>query len=478
MTSTLPRVGVWTLASEEIRALPRTAFGLGAIAIVLGLFAPLGAMLYGVEGDVSDTLIFTWLVAELVVAIVLAARVAAARRSRFVESLYTTPLDQPTWFAAQAIVGVVLALLVLLAQAPFLVVIVALIGVPAGLPALFVSALGMGAFAVALGLFCGVVVGDSGPGAAAGLAGGVAFLSFLLFLFHGLAVSSPPSALQPWILRATSLSPLTLVVAGTGVDLFGTRVVEWWRPTLGLLALVAGLVVAAWWSYARAQGPLGWDARGGRAAVVALVALALVTPVASAAVEYEEVEDDVGFPYEPGEHTQVAFVARGAALTDRTFTLYEILGAPDLPLDEDVEVDVLVLLMVPDGTTVRGVRIEVEGSDVLRVVSGGSLVVADGTPSGRARPGEGWDSASDVAPRPVFRVPAVLRATSVDAIGNSPAPVWVHTDFIADGRPLSSDARMILDGEITAGPPLLALAGAPLPLAALAALVTRKIRTR
>lgn len=478
MNSTLPRVGMWTLAREEIRALPRTAFGLGAIAVVFGLFAPIGAMLYGGEGDVDDVLIFTWLVAELVVAIVLAARVAAARRSRFVESIYTTPLDQPTWFAAQAIVGVVLALLVLLAQVPFLLVIFAFVGVPAAVPALFVSALGMGAFAVALGLFCGVIVGESGPGAAAGIAGGVGFLSFMLFLFHGLALSNPPSLMQEWLLRATSLSPMTLVATGTGVEIFDAHVVEWWRPALGLVALVCGLAGAAWWSYTRAQGPLGWDARGGRAIVVALVALAILTPVASAALEYKEVDDGVGFPYDPGEHTQVAFVARGAPLGEKTFTLYEILGAPDLPRGEDVEVDVLVLLMVPDGTTVRGVRIQLEGSDVVRVVSGGSLSVPDGTPSGRAPPGEGWESVSNLAPRPVYRVPAMLRAMSVEAIANSPSPVTIRTDFVADGRALSSEARMLLDGEIPGGQPLLALAGTPIPLAAAAALVIRKIRAR
>jgi hypothetical protein len=472
------KVSVWTLAREELRALPRTAFGLGAIAVVFGLFAPLAAMLYGGEGDVDDVLIFTWLVAELVVAIVLAARVAAARRSRFVDSLYTTPLDQPTWFAAQAIVGVVLALLVLLAQVPFLLVILALVGVPAAVPALFVSALGMGAFAVALGLFCGVIVGESGPGAAAGIAGGVGFLSFMLFLFHGLGVTGSPSPMQEWVLRATSLSPMTLVATATGVELFDNHVVEWWRPTLGFVALVGGLGAAAWWSYTRAQGPLGWDARGGRAVVVALVALAVLTPVASAALEYEEIEETYGFPYDPGEHTQVAFVPRGAPLHDETFTLYEILGAPDLPRGEDVEVDVLVLLMVPDGTTVRGVRIQLEGSDVVRLVSGGSLSVPDGTPSGRARSGEGWESVSHLAPRPVYRVPAVLRALSVEAIANSPSPVTVHTDFVADGRAMSSEALMLLDGEVPGGQPLLGLAGAPLPLAAAAALVTRKIRTR
>lgn len=472
------RVGSLTLAREELRALPRNAFALGAVAVVLGLFAPMAAMIYGGADGVRDTLIFTWLVGELVVAIVVAARVAAARRSRFVDSLYTTPLEQRTWFAAQAIVGAALALLVLAVQLPFLVVNVALVGVPAALPVMLVAALGMAAFAVALGLFCGVIVSGAGSGAAAGLAGGVGFVSFVLFLFHGLFLEGPPTPTQAMLLRATSLSPLSLVTDGVGIDIFERVPANDWRPVLGLAALVVGLAGAAWWSYTRAQGPLGWDARGGRAVVVALVALAVVGPVASAEVTFHERAPDEGLFYSGGEHTQVAFVPRGEPLHKETFTLSEIYDSPDLALGRDVELDALVLVLVPDGTNVRGVRIQVEGSNAVRVVGGGSLTVADGAPDGRVRPGAGWNAVAEGAPRPVYRVPVVLRVVDVVAISDSPALVEVHTEFLADGRALASHARMVLDGEIAGGRAYVALAGAPLPLAALTTLVVRKIRTR
>lgn len=472
------RVGVLTLAREEIRSLPRPTFALGAVVVVLGLLAPIGAFAYGGEGGVEDTLVFTWLVAELVVAVVVAGRVAAARRSRFVDSLYTTPLDQRTWLAAQAIVGVVLAILVLAAQLPFLLVHVALLGVPATLPALLLGALAMGAFAVALGLFCGVIVGDAGPGAAAGLAGGVAFTTFVLLLFHGMAAAAPPSPAQPWLLRITALSPLALVMGGVGVHVFDVAPAAAWRPFLGLAGIVAGLAGAAWCAYTRAQGPLGWDSRGGRGLVAALVALAVLAPVASAEVTFREEGSDESFALSQGEHTQVAIVARGAPIHDKAFTLSEVYGAPDLPLGQDVEADALVLLMVPAGTLVRGVHIEVEGSATVRIVSGGSATVPDGAPSGHALPGAGWEATGQGPARPVYRVPVVLRAVSVEALGESPALVEVHTEFLADGRALASHARIPLDGEVAGAIAMLGLAGLPLPAAALGTLVARKLRTR
>lgn len=475
-----PRVRLTTLVREELRALPRQTFAMSAIAIVLAVFVPIAAFGYGGEGGLDDMLIFVWIIAELVVAIVVAGRVAAARRSRFVDSLYTTPLEQRTWFFAQLIVGAVLAGLVLAIQVPFLLVHIAYLGIPAALPSFLLAALLMGAFAVALGLFCGVLVGDSGPGAAAGLAGGLAFMSFVLFIVQGIVVSGPPTTMQPVLVRLTSISPLALAMAGTGTTPFGVVPAHAWRPLVGLVALILGLGAAAWFAYTRAQGPLGWEARGSgrRAIVVALAALAVATPVASAEVSFVEDQVDDSWIFSRGEHTQIAFVARGAPIVEDSFTFESIVSSPDLPLGEPVELDALVLVMVPQGTNVRGVRVEVVGIENVRVVEGGTLNVPDGSPAGRAPPGEGWDSVADTPPRPVYRVPVTLEATALEALGDSPSLVEVRTQFMADGKALTSVGKIALDGKVPGAVAQLMLAGAPLPLGAVASLVARKLRTR
>ncbi|HEX2022414.1 MAG TPA: hypothetical protein VHH36_06850, partial [Candidatus Thermoplasmatota archaeon] len=422
------------------------------------------------EAGLDETLLFTWLVLPLAVSVIVAARVAGARRTRFVDSLYTTPLSQPTWIAAQAIVGAILGLLALAVQVPFLLVFVAWLGVPAFLPPAALAALGIAAFAVALGLFCGVVVGDSSPLAAAGLAGGIAFVSFILFLVHTIALEDAPTAEQGVLLRVTALSPVSLAADASGLTPGGMKPVETWRPVAGVLSLVAGLGGAAWIAYTRGQGPLGWEPGRGRAAVLALTALSLAAPVATAEVAFAASEDEGG--YEPGGNTWVAFVERGGAIREDSFEYSSIHAAPSLPLGEDVEYDVLVLALSPPGADVRGVHIEVKGSDVVRVVAGGQLAAPRGEPAARV------PAPNDGQPRPVYRVPVTLRAVSVEELGDSPAPVEVHTSFTADGRRFASVSRMTLAGEVPGAVLHLVGAGLVVPSLALAGFVARRRSTR
>lgn len=471
MASLAPRVRLRSLVREEFRALPRNTFALAAVAAVFGVLSVPVSFLYSGEAGLEETLLFTWLVLPLVVSILVASRVAGARRTRFVDSLYTTPLKQSTWLAGQAIVGAALGLLVLAAQVPFLLVFVAWLGVPAILPAAALAALGVAAFAVSLGLFCGVIVGDASPLAAAGLAGGLSFLSFILFLLHSVVLDGPPTSGRDLMLRVTSLSPLSLAGDAAGLDVTGMKPVDAWRPVAGLLALTGGLASAAWLAYTRAQGPLGWEAGRGRAVVVALVALAVAAPVATAEVEFSD-PGSGGPGYVPGENTWIAFVERGAAVHDESFRYQSIFAAPELPLGRDVEYDVLVLLLSPPGASVRGVSIEVKGSDVVRVVEGGTLRSAAGEPDARV------PAPNDGQPRPVYRVPVTLQAVAVEELGNSPAPVEVHTAFTANGRQLTSVGRMVLDGKVPGAEAQLVAAGLVLPGAALAGFVVRKRNTR
>ena len=407
MASLASRVRLRSLVREELRALPRNTFALAAVAVVFGVLAVPISFLYAGEAGLEETLLMTWLVLPLVVGIIVASRVAGARRTRFVDSLYTTPLDQRTWIAAQAVVGATLGLLVLALQVPFLVVFVAWLGVPAGLPAIALAALGVAAFAVALGLFCGVVVGEASPLAGAGLAGGLSFVSFILFLAHSVLMQEAPTSGRDLWLRVTALSPVSLAADAAGIGIAGKTPVDAWRPAAGLASLIVGLAGAAWLAYTRAQGPLGWERGRGCAAVVALVALGVMAPVATAEVSFQDTAGG-GPSYVPGENTWVAFVARGQAIHDGSFSYSEIFDAPALPRGEDVEYDALVLLLSPPGASVRAVHIEVKGSDVVRVVAGGELRVPGGEPEAVV------PAPNDGEPRGVYRVPVTLRALSVE----------------------------------------------------------------
>lgn len=481
MPPTAHQVSALVLAREEIRALPRNGFALGAVAAVLALLIPIAA-LGAHEGSsaLRDHLVFLWVVAQLAVAVVVAARVASARRTRFVESLYTTPLQARTWLVSQVLVGAFLSGLVLLAQLPFVLVHVALVGAPAYLLPLVLAALGMAAFAVAFGVFCGVIVGESGPGAAAGLAGGVGFLSFILLLVHGMVAMGTPSPLQATGLRLTALSPLALVVDATRTDIFGIAPQEPWRAMLGLAALTGGLFGAAWLAYTRAQSPSGWERSRARGPIAALAVLALAVPLATASVTYVEVEEEPDWVLSNGEHARVTFVPRGAGINDTHFALYAYFMQEPLRHGEDNEVDALVMLLVPEGESVRDVRIEVKGSDELLVVSGGSGSFPSGEPEAHARLGESFDDDAEPAGplRPVYRVPVALRPVEASAVLGSPGLVEIDTTFVKEGRPLNSHTRMTLQSDMPGASAALATAGAPLPLLALGALVARRMKTR
>lgn len=471
MGSPTSHVRLRALVLQELRALPRNPFALGAIAVVFALLAlPVSGLTAG-EGGLDEAMLITWFLLPLVVAIVVASRVVGARRTRFVDSLYTTPLTQPTWFAAQAIVGAILAFLVLMVEVPFLLVHMGWLGVPEVLPEAALAALAIAAFAVALGLFCGVIVGDASPLAAAGLAGGLAFLSFVLFLVHSVVLAEPPTAERELLLRLTAFSPLALAADASGMGIAGLEPVHAWRPLVGLAVLTVGLAGAAWAAYTRAQTPLGWEPRGGRSVVIALAALAMGTPIATAEVDFTDPSPyDLG--YVPGENTWIAFVERGAPATKDSFEYDSIFDAPDLPVGKEVGYDALVLALAPPGASVRNVHIEVKGSDVVRVVDGGVLRLPTGGPS------EHVPAPNDGQPRPVYRVPVTLRAVTVEKLGDSPSPVEVHTRFTADGKTFTSVGHMLLDGEVPGAFAQLMGAGLVLPAAALVGLVVRKRNTR
>jgi hypothetical protein len=465
------RVRLRTLVVQELRALPRNTFALGTLAVVLGLLAIPTSFLIAGEGGLDETLVFTWFILPLVVAVIVAARVAGARRTRFVDSLYTTPLTQTTWFAAQAIVGATLALLALAIQVPFLIVFMAWLGVPAFLPAAALAGLGIAAFAVALGLFCGVVVGDSSPLAAAGLAGGLAFASFILFLVHSIVLTEAPSTTRDVLLYFTALSPIALATDASGLGIAGQEPTDAWQPALGVLGLTAGLAAAAWLAYTRSQSPLGWEpGAGGRAAVAVAVLLAVAAPVAAAEVEFVDHSGDIG--YDPGEHTWVAFVKPGSPATESSFTILSILSEPVLPVGRDVAYDVLVMALGPSDAAVKGVRIQVTGNEVLRVVDGGTLVVPTGAAETHV------PAPNDGKARPVYRVPVTVRALTVQELGASAVPVAVHTEFNADGKRFVSDAQVYLTGKVAGAAGQLLAAGSVVPAAAAFGFVRRKRETR
>lgn len=468
-------VSVWTLAWADIKGLGRNNFGLGAAAVLTTLSAFVMAFtLYGPEA-MRDALLFLCLVPQLAVAVILAARIASARRSRLVESLYTTPLRPQTWLAAQALVGLFLGGAIIAVHLPAIAVFTAFAGWPHMAGQVLAASAITAIASVSMGLFFGVVAGQAGPGAAASMAGGYGFLSFLGMILNGIAADPGAiGSMATLFVRACAISPLAMAVAATRMDTFSIEVAAAWHPIIGLAGFTAGLAGAAWLAYVRLQSPVGWEPRPGRWAVALLAAAALVVPIATAATEYREVEGPDSFTIEPGEHTRIAFAEPGQSIDDNAFTFRSLLDWKSLRHSEDNRLDVLVMLVAP-AQTFRSVTIQVTGSDGISVTEGGQRIVHNGQPDGQAR----LESDGSTGPlRPVYRVPATVRPLGTSAFLESPNILDIKTAFTGDGKAYESHARMSVTSNIAGAKPAMLAAGLPAPLIALGALVARRVRTR
>ena len=464
---------------EEIRALPRQTFGLAAASMALAATAPLVALAARGPTALRDYLIFAWIIAQLVVAIVLAGRIARARQTRLVDGLFTMPLEQRTWLLAEALVGVFLSLVVIAAQLPILSIHVLHVGMPPALLSLVLAAFGVAATSVALGLFCGFVVGSAGPGAASGCAGGIGAAFFGLFFAHGVALSMAPSATRELLLRMTALSPLTLGLEAFGIIVFRGAPAEAWRPLAGLGGLFVGLLLAASVACVFAQSPLGWEARRARVVVPFLVGLAVAAPLATAAVEYVEAPSaSREHIMSPGEHTRVAFVAPGEPITDDAFTARAYLDWDPLPVGQERALDVLVMIEVGEGAP-GAVQIDVAGTTTLRVLAGGAARF-DGEPAGYARISTGSEltAAPQGTARPVYRVPVIVMATNATTLLGSPSLMTIHVIFELGSAPQRSEGLVSLPADIPHASAQLALAALALPVAGVLAAIARKIQTR
>lgn len=471
-----------TLVVEDLRAMPRQTFGLGALAVLLtlgGFFAY--ATAHG-EGGLAIYIFLTLITAPLLVAVVMATRIASSRRSRFVDSLYTTPLTQRTWLASQLIVGAVLVLALMAASSPFLLVYLAHLPPTGEMIRLLGSALLAGAFAVALGIFAGVIVGDAGPGAAASIAGGGAIASFLGFFAEAMMVNGEMGALQPNFVRLTHVSPLTLAVDATGGStLIGVMPDSTWGAALGLAVMIAFFLGAGWIAYTRQQGPLGWESQRGRAgrwAIVVLAVVAILTPVATASVAYHDAGGHGNITLQNDETIRVSVVARGTAIADEAITELSTYRTEPMVFGHANDRDVLVALRVPTSASVSSLRVQVDGGEGYRVVGG--LDVSWPAPAGRAHETRGFGFPGDPVgeERNVYRVPVTITPIQGNALLESRANVLIHVTAVVNGAPTQGDATLTLTSDMPGAGGQVLAASAPIPLACVGGLVARKIRTR
>ncbi|HEX9412683.1 MAG TPA: hypothetical protein VF916_04210 [Ktedonobacterales bacterium] len=205
-----------TIYWEEMRAITRGRFAwLGAAVVLLGL----GGLAAVASQD-------TWLDGYGVIAYFLApitflplaaGSIASARASRFVESVFTAPVERSHWFLAKILVVLTLALGYYLALIPMTLVYVAHVGMPFLLTRLLLWTPGILLVSVAVGSLVGVLFIGRSVAAPVATGVGIMLVFAVLVPLQELLVARGYGATATG--HVVLVSPLVLLKNGLGFTL-------------------------------------------------------------------------------------------------------------------------------------------------------------------------------------------------------------------------------------------------------------------
>ena len=479
---------VGTLYVEELKAAMRGRFAwLGAAVILLavGGLATVGTQDTWLDGY--------GLIAYFLVPLAFipfgAGMIASPRVNRFVESVFTAPVERGSWFAAKLLVLLTLAAGYYLALVPMMLVYAHHIGVPPLLRYLLISSPAILASSIAIGTLIGVLfIGRSlAPPAATGMGLVLAYAG--LVPLQELMVGQGNGATHTG--RVTLLSPAVLVKNGMGFTLAvgsipSTTTATW----ISLGVVVIGSLGLATWIFLRAQGVETWEAtRPQRWTIGIAIAVIFLLPAFVADRNY-----DTAAPRQnrapairalfARANSTLAMTAPGGQLPVRCCGT--ILNRDQWPIgtDERTRKDLFVLLPVDASVPVSDLKIDVAGDAGLRVEADPAALDAAASHLEKHRYfSEMGPSAPDghhVETGWVARVPVTLDPTNPWDIGGDRYPVNVTATYRVAGeaQPRVLKARAAIDAEVASAIYEMGAASLLLPLACLGAALVRWRRTR
>jgi ABC-type transport system involved in multi-copper enzyme maturation permease subunit len=480
---------VATLYLEELKATMRGRFAwLGAAVILLAVG---GLATVGTQD--------TWLDGYGIIAYGLvplgfipfaAGAIASQRANRFVESVFTAPVERRDWLIAKILVLLTFAGAYYLALVPMLVVYISHVGFPFLLQKFLVWTPGLLAASVAVGTLIGVLfIGRSiaapaatGMGVLLAYAGFIPLQELMVAQGNGATRTGHLALASPAVLLKNALG-FTVVAA----SIPATTTWTW----ISLLGIIIGAFALAVWVFLRAQGVETWEATHRQRWMITLAIVALVlAPVMLADTNYDN----------PAPHANNAPAIQGLfARAGSSLALTPPGGQPParccstilnrdvwppFGTDEPTRQDLLVLLPVDATQPVTDLRIQIVGEN-------GLDAAAD--PNGIARATEDLEKrtyANDLGPAAadghhvvtgwVARVPVTLTPTKPWDIGGDRYPLRVTATYhvVGDPRLRTFSGRGAIDAQVSSAIYEMGVASAVLPLACLGAAFRRWRRTR
>jgi hypothetical protein len=482
-------MAIATLYFEELKATMRGRFawvGAGVVLLAVGCVATVGTQDTWLDGYG----IIAYFLVPLAFIPLTAVFLASPRANRFVESVFTAPVERRDWLTAKILVVVTMAAAYYLALIPMVLVYTHHVGVPLLLQKLLIWAPCLLLTSIAIGSLIGVLfIGESiaapaatGMGVLLAYAGFVPLQELLVAQGNGATRTGHLTLASPAVLLKNAFG-FTLAVGSIPANTMWT-----WISVVALVILAFALTV---WAFLRAQGVETWEASRSQRWIIALGIVAIIVlPVAMADTNYDK----------PAPHAtnapsiQRLFSRAGSSLALAwpggqppprcCSTILNRDEWPPLGTDEPTQRDLLVLLPVDATQRVTDVHLQVVGENGLEAdASPETLRPAPEALETHTYPNESGPPAADghhVVNGWIARIPVTLNPTKPWDIGGVRYPLRVVGTYrvAGEGAPRTFSARAAIDAQVSRAIYEMGIASMILPLVCFAAAFRRWRRTR
>jgi hypothetical protein len=479
---------VATLYAEELKATMRGQFawlGAAVVLIAVGGLATVGTQDTWLDGYG----IIAYGFVPLAFVPLAAGFIASPRANRFVESVFTAPVERRDWLTAKGLVLLTLAAAYYVALVPMLMVYAHHVGLPPLLRKFLIWTPGILVVSLAVGTLVGVFfIGRSiAAPVAAGM--GVLLVYAACVPLQELLVSQGNGATRTGHLVLAS--PVVLLKNALGFTLVASTMPATTAWTwASLLVITGGAMALAVWVFLRTQGVETWEAtRRQRWGMACAVAAMVLLPVFAADTTYERAAPAANqAPAIRGlfarANGSLALVAPGASAPARCCGTILNRNATPLGTDEPTRRDLLLLLPVDTAVQVTDLRIRMAGDNGLDVTADADrLAHAVEHLEPRTYRDDQGPTAADghhVVTGWVVRLPVTLTPAHPWDIGGDRYPLTVTATYRVAGEPQARtiNARGAVDAQVSSAWYEMGLASSLLPLICLGAAFRRWRRTR
>jgi ABC-type transport system involved in multi-copper enzyme maturation permease subunit len=412
-----------------------------------------------------------------------AGAIASPRANRFVESIFTAPVERRDWLVAKILVLLTIAAAYYLALIPMQLVYAYHVGFPFLLDRFLRWTPGIMVASIAIGTLIGVLFIGRSVAAPAGTGMGVLLAYVGLVPLQELLVARGNGATRSGHITLTS--PAVLLKNALGFTLAVGRIpATTWMTWISLLVVVIGAFVLAVWVFLCAQGVETWETtRGQRWTIALTIAAIILLPIMLADTNYDQLAPAPNLaPVLRGISGRaagnLALVPSGGQLPARCCSM--LLNREEDPLGTYARTprDMLLLLPIDTGQTVTNLQVQIVGEDGLEVSTG-----APGPLEAHAYTRDAGPVAADghhVLNGWVARVPVTLNPTKPWNIGGNRYPLNVTATYrvAADAEPRKFAGRGAIEAEVASAIYEMGAASSVLPLLCFGAAFNRWRRTR